>query len=454
MNLVQRSRRAALSLCVTAACVSLAAPAVGAPTSATASVTPPQADPFYTAPAGYAETSPGSILRSRPVQLAAFAALPQKVRAWQVLFRSTNYAGRPTAAVTTLLRPAGARPKAVVSYQVAEDASAPQCAPSYVMRPAADPGEAINQAEILLVDATVADGFAVSMPDYEGLAGDFGAARQPGYIELDGLRAAEHFAPLGISTGKRTPVALWGYSGGSLASGWGAQLQPHYAPELNLRGVAVGGFVTNVEQALLKINGGPAAGLVPSALPGILRSTPKLTKVVTRYLTAKGKALLAKSGNQCEIANVSDYPFFNVNDYLTIPLAQLVAMPAVKRSIRSLDFHATPGVAPLFVYHAVNDELIPVAGPDAIVPKYCKAGDAVTYTRDELSEHGILAVNGGPAALSWLHARLTGGPVPHDCTTTTVPTMALTPSAIAQEPEVVTAVLEGLADLPVGPGAF
>lgn len=41
---------------------------------------------------------------------------------------------------------------------------------------------------------------------------------------------------------------MWGYSGGSLASGWAAGLQPNYAPELggNLLGAALGGFVTNI----------------------------------------------------------------------------------------------------------------------------------------------------------------------------------------------------------------
>jgi hypothetical protein len=223
---------------------------------------------------------------------------------------------------------------------------------------------------------------------------------------------------------------------------------------LNLRGVAVGGFVTNVEQALIKINGGFAAGLVPSALPGILRSTPKLESAIAPYLTAKGKAILAKSGSQCEIANVSQYPFYNVNDYLTVPLAKLLARPAIRRAINGLNLGGTTPKAPLFVYHAINDELIPVAGPDAIVPKYCKAGDSVTYTRDSLSEHAVLAVSGAPAALAWLHARLTGGPVPHGCTTTTVATMALTATAIAQEPEVVTSILTGLAGLPIGPGDF
>jgi hypothetical protein len=229
-------------------------------------------------------------------------------------------------------------------------------------------------------------------------------------------------------------------------------VQPHYAPELNLRGVAVGGFVTDVAQALVKINGGPGAGLIPSALPGILRSTPKLARAVAPYLTAAGKSLLADSGRQCEIANVTKYPFFDVNDYLTIPLSRLLTHHAVKKAVRSLNFGASKLTAPLFVYHAVNDELIPVAGPDAIVPKYCKAGTSVTYTRDELSEHGALAVTGGPAALAWLHARLTSAARTRGCMTTTVPTMALTPAAIAQEPELAAAVLRGLVGLPIGPG--
>ena len=421
--------------------------------SSGSAATPPQADHFYRPPSGLASHAPGAILRSRKVQLAAFATLPQKVDAWQVMFRSTDFAGKPTAAVTTLLRPAGVRPKAVISYQVAEDASAPQCAPSYVMRSGAAYGEAVNQAELLLVDAAVADGFAVSMPDYEGLAGDFGAAKQPGYIELDGLRAAERFAKLGLTEGAHTPVALWGYSGGSLASGWGAHVQPRYAPELNLRGVAVGGFVTDIAGALVKINGGPGAGLIPSALPGILRSTPKLARAVAPYLTAAGKALLAKSGSQCEIANVSQYPFFDVNDYLTIPLSKLLHLTAVKRAVASLNFGPSKLNAPLFVYHAINDELIPVAGPDKIVPHYCRAGTSVTYTRDSLSEHGVLAVSGAPAALSWLHDRLTGTAKPRGCRTTTAATMALTPSAVAQEPEVVQAILSSAVGLPIGPAA-
>jgi hypothetical protein len=49
---------------------------------------------------------------------------------------------------------------------------------------------------------------------------------------------------------------MWGYSGGSLATEWAAELQPTYAPELNFAGAALGGLVPNITSVLKTINGG------------------------------------------------------------------------------------------------------------------------------------------------------------------------------------------------------
>ena len=85
----------------------------------------------------------------------------------------------------------------------------------------------------------------------------------------------------------------WGYSGGSLASGWAAALQPKYAPELkkNLIGAALGGFVTNITATAEATDGTLFAGLVPNALSGlaneyrIQRNTlPKVSKAATDNL--------------------------------------------------------------------------------------------------------------------------------------------------------------------------
>jgi Secretory lipase len=412
----------------------------------------PQHDPFYRAPAGWRVKRPGTILRHRPVTLATFARLPQRVQSWQLMFRTTSTTGKPMVAVTTVLMPAGGRPRSLLSYQIAEDAAAPQCAPSYELRLSGSRTEAANQVELLLIDAAVGEGFAVSVPDYEGVQGDFGAARQPGYAVLDGLRAAEHFAPLQLP-GRKTPTAIWGYSGGSLASGWAAQVQHHYAPELRLRGVALGGFVTDVSQALLTINGGPGSGLVASALPGVLKSSPGLARLLAPQLTSAGRRLLAHSGAQCEVQNLAQYPFVNFDRYLRHPIASLLARPAIAKQMARLNLGRTAPSAPLFVYHAVHDELIPIQGPDTIVPRYCAHGDSVRYTRDDASEHVSLAVTGAAAALDWLTTRASGQAPPRGCTTTTVPTMAVSSSALQGYPVVVRSILLALTDLPISGSA-
>lgn len=71
------------------------------------------------------------------------------------------------------------------------------------------------------------------------------------------------------SRAKRLPLALMGYSGGALASGWALQEQKSYAPELssNLIAAALGGLPVNVEDILLKLNGGPTAGRESPAWP-------------------------------------------------------------------------------------------------------------------------------------------------------------------------------------------
>jgi hypothetical protein len=409
----------------------------------------PQHDPFYQPPTGYQTAAPGTILRSRPVQVAVFGLFPQGEQAWQLLYRTTNYLGKPAASVTTVLRPAGEAPRAIVSYQIAEDASAPQCAPSYELRLGVNSAAAVNQAELLLIDAVVGEGFAVSIPDYEGFAGDFAAPRQPGYVVLDGLRAAEGFKPLGLP-GRSTPAGLWGYSGGSLASGWAAEIQASYAANLNIRGVAVGGYVTNAEQAVAAINGGPFAGLLPSGIPGVLMVNPALKATLYKYLNAAGKAAFAVGASQCIGSNISQFAYANMNNFLTIPLSSLLALPAVKSALAALDLGASTPVAPMFVYQSVHDEVIPITGVDSIVNRYCAHGGSVTYTRDELSEHASLTALGAPGALSWLTQRLEGDPAAHGCTIDTVLSMDLTWSALVDIPTFLIADLLGLLDLPGG----
>lgn len=124
-------------------------------------------------------------------------------------------------------------------------------------------------------------------------------------------RAELHSARLG----SQTSVGLWGYSGGALASGWAAELQPSYAPELNIKGVAEGGMPVNPANVLKGANGGPFAGIAMSGIAGLCQAYPQLAEFLDTYLTAEGKAALAKARTQCNSGKPSADTDRIVGDY-------------------------------------------------------------------------------------------------------------------------------------------
>ncbi|MEC3953519.1 lipase family protein [Nocardia sp. CDC153] len=221
----------------------------------------PEQDPFYRRPRGLGRVAPGTILRSRPVRVALFGRIPQRVTATQLLFRSTDLRGRPEAAVTTVLLPHGADPgdleRPIVSFQCAIDAVASKCLPSYAFRRGARALGSVPQFELLLIEHALTRGWAVSVPDHTGTAGRFGAPREPGHRTLDGLRATLSFLNRPVDS----PVALWDYSGGGLAATWAAELAAGYAPELNILAAVLGSPVGSLESTFFRLNGSTFGGL-------------------------------------------------------------------------------------------------------------------------------------------------------------------------------------------------
>ncbi|HEY6647214.1 MAG TPA: lipase family protein, partial [Mycobacterium sp.] len=162
----------------------------------------PADDPFYDPPVGFQHSRPGTVLRSRDVELAFLGVIPQRITATQLLYRTTDMHGNPDAAATTVIVPAERTPKAVtpvISYQCAIDAVTSRCFPSYALRRRAVAPGAVAQFEFLLVAAALAEGWAVSVPDHEGREGMWGAPYEPGYHVLDGLRAALNTERLGLA---------------------------------------------------------------------------------------------------------------------------------------------------------------------------------------------------------------------------------------------------------------
>ena len=422
---------------------------------AAAAPIPPSQDPFYQPPSGYENSAPGTILKSRPVPVpvAFYSYDPVNVKgAYQLLYRTTDSHGNPEAAVITVIQPYNADAGKLVSYQTAEDAPFVDCAPSYTFQFGSQDFGNGQKIELLLILAALNKGYYVNTPDYEGPKAAFAAGIQAGHATLDSIRAALSSTKLtGLSSKART--TLWGYSGGSLASGWAVQLQPTYAPELQLAGAALGGTVPNITSVLFTINNGPFVGLAPEGILGLANEYPKLDAYIKSALIPGPKYdAFMRARSQCLIQNALSFAFQDVFSYFTAGRA-VINNPIPQSVLAENTLGTTAPSVPIYIYKSINDELTPVGDTDELVAGWCQKGARVQYLRDELSEHISLAATGAPGALDWIEDRLAGEGVSGGCSRLDVASTLGVPRALATLGEAIVGDLAVLVGEPVGPGS-
>ncbi|MFJ4654618.1 lipase family protein [Nocardia sp. NPDC088792] len=430
----------------------------------------PPPDSFYDAPPGFETATPGTILRSRAVTVNALQAFPIRVQAWQLQYRTTDFHGAPYTAVTTVMIPEGpAKPRPLLSYQVAIDSVTHACAPSYSLQDGkladfTDPTGPVTagtaSVEIVAAAAALARGWALAVPDHGGADNRFFTPREPGYVVLDGIRAAEQFAPLGLA-GVNTPVGMFGYSGGGIASTWAAEMQPSYAPELDIAGIAAGAPVPDLIAALKSVSGRLTGGLIPAAFAAMGKDSPAFADRLDGYLTPEGRAAVTDAAPRCVAQSVLSRPWLDIQKYLTVPLDQVIADPVIHATMVERNRGTAAPTAPMYLYDGVTEEVSPIAGVDALAGFYCSHGTPVTYRRDEFPDipvigttHGTLAVLGLPGAFAWLDQQLAGtAPRPAGCDIRTVSSTLLEPGALsALGPDFVVTPLLTLLGLPIGSG--
>lgn len=388
----------------------------------------PAKDVFYQPPAGYEHARPGTILRSRDVELAFLGLIPQKFHATQLLYRTTDLNGAPQATATTVVVPAertSERPMPIVSYQCAIDAVAGRCFPSYALRRGARAIGAVAQFEFLLVAAALAEGWAVSIPDHEGTAGMWGAPYEPGYHVLDGLRAALNHDPLGLK--RDAPVGLWGYSGGGLASAWAAEVQDTYAPELNMVGAVLGSPVGDLGHTFRRLNGSVYSGLPAMVVAALTHIYPDLHRIIDEHATVDGKAMLARIEKMTTAHAMLTLAGKDMADMVDRPLEEILLTPEVQHVFDSIKLGTSAPKTPVLIVQAVHDRIISVDDIDELTDTYTRGGASVTYHRDMFSEHLLLHPMSAPMTLRWLRDRFAGKPVRAHIARTKWPTL-LNPS--------------------------
>jgi alpha-beta hydrolase superfamily lysophospholipase len=384
----------------------------------------PSADPFYEPPPGYQHAAPGTVLRSRDVELAFMGLVRQQVRATQLLYRSTDMNGNPEATATTVIVPVEAtpdRPCPILSYQCAIDAVSSRCFPSYALRRRAQAVGALAQLEYLLVAAAVAEGWAVSIPDHEGRNGMWGAPFEPGYFILDGVRAALNSERLGLS--RTAPVALWGYSGGGLATAWAAELCADYAPELEIVGAVLGSPVGDLGHTFRRLNGSYLSGLPAMVVAALVHVYPDLNRVIDEHASEDGREILRRLESMTTVGAVIRMVRKDMADYLDRPLEEILTMPEVQDVFERIRLGAKVPTPPVLIVQAVHDYLIDVEDIDRLADAYSAGGADVTYHRDAFNEHLLLHPLSAPMALRWLQDRFARRPITDHLIRTTWPTM-------------------------------
>ncbi|MEC3957370.1 lipase family protein [Nocardia sp. CDC153] len=374
--------------------------------------TRPEIDPFYQPPVDLAELAPGTIIRARRVELGLLGVIPQQISAWQLLYRTNDVHGEPEAVVTTVAQPAGAdpaAPKRLVSYQCAIDVVVARGLPSYCLRQGSNAFGSFPQFEMVIFANALARGWTLSIPDNVGSDGHFGVPREPGYRILDGIRAARSFDPLQLSG--ETPVALWGYSGGGLATTWACEMAADYAPELEIVGASAGSPVGDPQSVFARLNGSVYAGLIPLVLSALCRAYPDLDKAVRASFDRDFLDLMAHA----EASTIFPILFRsirrNVDDHSELGVSELLRDPRFRGIFEELRPVTTAPAFPMLVVQATNDAVIAVEDMDEQVWRYRQAGTPVQYIRDRLSGHISLALIATPLVIDWLSDRFDGRPL-------------------------------------------
>ncbi|QIW99605.1 hypothetical protein AMS68_005123 [Peltaster fructicola] len=395
----------------------------------------PAIDPFYQPPAGFASTAPGTILRSRPIVAANLGLIPIPVQATQLLYRTRSINGSAIATVTTIFQPLDAQPNRFISFQTAEDGAWINCAPSYnfqLLDPATNP---IVAFELIIIQVYLASGYTVVSSDYEGPDAAFGAGRLSGYGTLDGMRAATQFL------GGSQAIVGAGYSGGAIATGWAASLQPTYAPELDVKGWAMGGTPANLTGTALFVSDTLFSGFLPPTLDGLNKPSSYLAQLqplINETITPYGQTILDIANTNCAPTDIVAYAgqsplSFDFQSLGPALLQNPVFMSVLSQQTMGVNSNETP-TAPVFLYHAVLDEIIPYANASTLFDSWCSKGAQVTFATFEAGGHFTTEIGGVVPSIQYA-ASAFAGTTPSACTTETMANPVVNPLALGLDAE-------------------
>lgn len=354
-------------------------------------------DDFYTPPSPLPDGADGEVVRWReePRQLSA--------RNYLVMYHSTNATGQDVPVTGRVLVPntpwRGAGPRPIVSVASGTRGVGDTCAPSRWL-----------DYERPFIEPMLLKGWAVVVTDYEGLGTPgmhtYVVGQSEGRAVIDMVRAATNLPATGLEAGGK--VAFSGYSQGGGGAMWAGELQPAYAPELDLVGVAAGGVPADLTEVAEGLDGQVGFGFLLLAAYGLDAAYPELD--LHSYLNERGRQTYEDEQDACVDATLG-HAFQHIGMFTTTNPLHEAAWQARLDENR---LGANPPDVPIRLFHGTLDEIVAPGQARTLRDEYCAAGADVQWEW-HLGEHVSTMVTGAPGVIAFLDGRFRERPFVVHC---------------------------------------
>ena len=370
--------------------------------------------PFYEPPAELPANN-GDVIRSEPstYYLDPLKAIKVDAEVNRVMYRTTDGGGEPIAVTGTVITPRkewkgdGERP--LITYAPGTQGIGDHCAPSRQLSNG-------TEYEGLFIKGLIARGYAVVMTDYEGLGtpGDHTYVNREvsGNAVLDAVRAAQSLPEAKLPADG--PVAISGYSQGGGAAAAAAELAPEYAPELDVKGAAVGAVPSDLNVVAETLDGSLYSAFLGYAIVGLAAG---YDIDPDPYLNDKGKEYAEKVKEACTIEAVATLGLRDSRKLTANgePITEYLKEPQWKAIVDEQKIGERKPEVPVLINHSRLDDVIPFKLGERLKADWCAKGATVEFKPNLGPTHIGGAVASFPRTFLWLEGILKDKPAPSNC---------------------------------------
>ena len=324
----------------------------------------------------------------------------------RILYHSTSAIGEDVAVSGFVRLPAGEPPAEgwpLIAWAHGTTGLGDTCAPS------------INAEGDQLADALTSFGFAVVATDYEGLGTPgthpYVVGASEAHSVLDSVRAVQQMDLL-----VTTEWVAFGHSQGGHAAMFTAQLQPTYAPDLELIGTVAGAPPSQMSDLGDSLVGGDFQGYLVMTSAGLAAAYPDVDLAEVFTDSALDQLDVVETGCTGEIFDVYNGLAYEDITKVDDPFA----LPTWGPAIEAQDTNQLPVLQPLLIIHGGEDEQIPVETSATLFSQLCAFEDQAATERivyPGQSHAGVLTTGAAiPDLLRFFNGRFAGEPAVDGCT--------------------------------------